>query len=311
MGARVRATTAHWSRCGDGVHRSMKTRFAFACALCLASNVALAEPRVNVQPKTAKPGDAVLITVTGANRLPKGTAGDKPLHFFRAKAGYQALFSVPIDAVARPIAIEIDNAHDKLIQVRSVDFPETDVIVEEEYANPPPAERRRIDEDNKAIVAAMAKHNDGGPQFTRAFSRPRGEITSRFGEWRTFNDGHRSQHLGMDVFAREGTKVKAINAGTVTLVRDTFLAGNVVVVAHGGGIASAYFHLSEINVDEGDVVQVGEVVGLAGQTGRTTGPHLHLGVRVHGGFVDPATFFRLRISPATPVAARRAQRRQR
>jgi murein DD-endopeptidase MepM/ murein hydrolase activator NlpD len=289
----------------------MKTRIALACALCLASNVALAETRVSVEPKTAKPGDAVLITVTGAKRAPKGSVDDKPLQFFRAKTGYQALFAVPIDAVERPIAVKIRDARDKLIQVRSVDFPETDVIVEEEYANPPAAERTRIDDDNKAIFAAMAKHNDDDPQFTGAFRRPRGEVTSRFGEWRTFNDGHRSQHLGLDVFAREGTKVKAVNAGTVTLVRDTFLAGNVVVVAHGAGIASAYFHLSEITVNEGDVLQPGDVVGLAGQTGRTTGPHLHVAMRVTGGFVDPATFFRLRIAPATPVNARRARARQR
>jgi murein DD-endopeptidase MepM/ murein hydrolase activator NlpD len=289
----------------------MKTRFALACVLCLASNVALAEPKVSVQPKTAKPGDAVLVVVTGAKRVPRGTAGGKPLQFFRARTGYQALFAVPIDAVARPIAIDIDDARRKLVQIRSVDFPDTDVIVEDEYANPPPAERDRIADDNKAMLAAMAKRNDDDPQFTRAFRRPRGEVTSRFGEWRTFNDGHRSQHLGMDVFAREGAKVRSVNAGMVTLIRDTFLAGNVVIVSHGAGIASVYFHLSEINVAEGDVVQAGDIVGLAGDTGRTTGPHLHLGIRVPGGFVDPATFFRLQISPATPINARRARARQR
>jgi murein DD-endopeptidase MepM/ murein hydrolase activator NlpD len=263
-----------------------------------------------VQPTTAKPGDAVLITVTGATRLPKGTAGDKPLHFFRAKTGYQALFAVPIDAAGDPIAIEVGNKK-RMIRLRTVDFPETDVIVEEEYANPPPAERDRIADDNKAIIAAMAKHNGGDPQFARAFRRPAGEVTSRFGEWRTFNDGHRSQHLGVDLFAREGSKVRAVNAGTVTLVRDTFLSGNVVIVAHGAGIATAYFHLSKINVEDGDIVQAGTVVGLAGQTGRTTGPHLHLAVRVPGGFVDPVTFFKLPISAATPVNARRARARQR
>jgi murein DD-endopeptidase MepM/ murein hydrolase activator NlpD len=287
----------------------MKTRLALACVLCLASNVALAE-KITVQPKTAKPGDPVLVTVTGAKRMPKGTAGDRPLQFFRARTGYQAVFAVPLDAQPQRIAIEVGNAR-KLVAVRAFEFPETDVIVEEEYANPPPAERRRIDDDNQAILAATSKLDDRDPLFTRAFRRPRGEVTSRYGEWRTFNDGHRSQHLGYDVFAREGTKVRAVNTGTVTLVRDTFLSGNVVVVAHGAGLASAYFHLSAIDVEEGDVVQAGEVVGRAGQTGRTTGPHLHLAIRVPGGLVDPATFFRLQIAPAPTAAARRAQKRQR
>ena len=120
----------------------MKTRLALVCVLCCAGGVAAAE-NVRVQPTTAKPGDAVLITVTGATRLPKGTAGDKPLHFFRAKTGYQALFAVPIDAAGDPIAIEVGNKK-RMIRLRTVDFPETDVIVEEEYANPPPAERDRI-----------------------------------------------------------------------------------------------------------------------------------------------------------------------
>jgi murein DD-endopeptidase MepM/ murein hydrolase activator NlpD len=286
----------------------MKTRLALVCVLGLASNVALADEVVRVQPATVKPGDAVLVTVTGVSHAPDGTADAKPLQFSRARNGYQALYAVPLDAEPQRIAIRVAGTK-RFVTVRAVEFPETDVVVEEEFANPPPRERARIDADNRAIIAAMT--HDGGPQFTSAFRRPRGEVTSRFGEWRTFNDGHRSQHLGMDVFAREGTRVRAINTGTVTLVRDTFLAGNVVVVAHGNGISSAYFHLAETEVDEGDVVQAGDVVGRAGQTGRTTGPHLHLAVHAPGGFVDPATFFKLRIAPAQPIAARRAIRRAR
>jgi murein DD-endopeptidase MepM/ murein hydrolase activator NlpD len=139
----------------------------------------------------------------------------------------------------------------------------------------------------------------------RPFRRPPGEVNSVSGEWRTFNDGHRSQHLGLDLFAREGSKVKALDAGTVVLVRDCFLAGNVVVVAHGGGIASAYYHLSKTSVAEGDAVAQGDEIGLAGHTGRTTGPHLHLSIHVPGGMVDPAAFFKLKITPAASKVSRR------
>jgi murein DD-endopeptidase MepM/ murein hydrolase activator NlpD len=275
--------------------------------LCGATTVAHAE-RITVQPKLVRPGDAVLVVVSGAAETPEGRAGDKPLHFFRARNGYQALFAVPLDETARAIAVHVDGTRQRVV-VRDIDFPESDVIVEDEYANPPAAERKQIDEDNRAILDAMK--SDGGPQFTHAFRRPRGEVTSTFGEWRTFNDGHTSQHLGTDYAAREGAKVRSINDGTVTLVRDTFLAGNVVVIAHGNGIATAYFHLSDSVVAEGDVVRAGAVIGRAGHTGRATGPHLHLAVHVPTGFVDPATFFRLPISPATPMSARRAIRRTR
>ena len=274
-------------------------------ALVLLAGVAAADPTLRVQPTAARPGDAVLVTVTGTDAVPHGSAGDAKLHFFRAKQGYQALFAIPLDAKADDISVEIDEVKKPArIAVGAVTFPETSIIVEDEFANPPAEERKQIDADNAAIVAALKK-GDGEPEFTRTFVRPRGAITSRFGEWRTFNDGHRSQHLGFDVRAREGAPVHAINAGTVTLVRDTFLAGRVVVIAHGGGIATAYFHLSEPSVSEGDAVTRGQEIGFAGKTGRTTGPHLHVGVRVPGGFVDPQRFFNLPIAAAPPATARR------
>jgi murein DD-endopeptidase MepM/ murein hydrolase activator NlpD len=242
----------------------------------------------------------VLVTVTGSGEMPRGTANGTPLQFFPARTGFQAVFAIPLDARPDPVTIEVDSVpQPQTVRIREVTFAETDVVVEDEYANPPKADRERIDRDNAAILAAAAKAK-GDPLFARPFRRPPGEVTSVFGVWRTFNDGHRSQHLGLDLFAREGSRVRAINAGTVVLVRDCFLAGNVVVVAHGGGLASAYYHLNKASVAEGDTVAQGDVIGLAGHTGRTTGPHLHLSMHVPGGMVDPAAFFKLKLAPATP-----------
>jgi murein DD-endopeptidase MepM/ murein hydrolase activator NlpD len=227
------------------------------------------------------------------------------LQFFPARAGYQAVFAVPLEAKPASISIEVDSVKQpQTVQVREVTFAETDVVVEDELANPSKEDRARIDQDNAAILAAAAKAK-GAPQFAKPFRRPSGEVTSLFGVWRTFNDGHRSQHLGLDLFARESSKVRTVNAGTVVLVRECFLAGNIVVVAHGGGIASAYYHLSKPAVAEGDTVAQGDVIGLAGHTGRTTGPHLHLSMHVPGGMVDPAAFFKLKLAPATPKVTAR------
>jgi murein DD-endopeptidase MepM/ murein hydrolase activator NlpD len=269
------------------------------------AGAAAAETKVTVSPATVRPGDPVLVTVTGSAAEPKGTANGATLRFFPARAGYQAVFAVPLDAKPDTLSVEIESAvRPATVKVIAVTFPETAVVVEDELANPARADRERIDADNAAILAAVAKANDDR-QLTHAFRRPPGEVTSVFGEWRRFNDGHRSQHLGLDLFAREGSKVKAINDGTVVLVRDCFLAGNVVVVVHGGGIASAYYHLSKVSVAAGDVVAQGGELGLAGHTGRTTGPHLHLSVRVPGGFVDPAGFFTLGLVPAVPKVSRK------
>jgi murein DD-endopeptidase MepM/ murein hydrolase activator NlpD len=279
-------------------------RFISLAVITLTSSLALAETKVTVEPKRARPGDAVLVTVSGATEAPKGDANGTKLQFFRARGDrYQAVFAVPIDAKDEAISVEIDSAKQPArVAVRTVTFPEAKIVVEEELANPPAAERTRIDEDNKAMLAAMAKADGMEAAFTAPLRRPAGKVTSMFGEWRTFNDGHRSQHLGMDVFAKEGARVNAASAGTVTLVRDTYLAGNVVVVAHGKGLATAYFHLSATSVAEGDVIRAGAEVGKAGKTGRATGPHLHISTRVPGGLVDPASVFRLKLAPAAKPA---------
>jgi murein DD-endopeptidase MepM/ murein hydrolase activator NlpD len=174
--------------------------------------------------------------------------------------------------------------------------------VPDEFASPSAGARKQIAADNRAIRKSFGKPTSA-PQFTGAFKQPvaGGKPTSPFGERRTFNGTTKSQHLGLDMTARTGAKVKAINDGTVVLVRSSFLPGVVVVVDHGAGIASAYFHLQRASVIEGDVVERGHEIGRAGQTGRATGPHMHLSVWVPGGFVDPATF--LQLSFRAPVLA--------
>jgi len=286
------------------VHPVMK-RFLAACGLMFGVSSAYAEPTLVVTPTSVHPGDAVVVSVIGTAALPHGKAGGVPLHFFAAKRGFQAVFATPLEINEDHILVEVTDGPAPLsVAVVAKRLPESSVVVEDELANPPKADRERIDLDNGAIGAAYAKA-DGAPQFVHPFRRPPGGVTSTFGEWRTFNDGHRSQHLGLDLGEPEGAKVLAINSGTVALVRTTVLAGNVVVVAHGGGITSMYFHLARSLVAEGDVVTQGTPLGLVGHTGRTTGPHLHLGVHVAGGMVDPATFLELPLAPATPPATAR------
>jgi murein DD-endopeptidase MepM/ murein hydrolase activator NlpD len=71
---------------------------------------------------------------------------------------------------------------------------------------------------------------------------------------------------------------------------------------HGAGIASAYFHVSDFAVKTGEMVEAGAVLGKVGVTGRTTGPHIHVGIWAAGGFVDPAVFFKLPIAaPVVPA----------
>jgi murein DD-endopeptidase MepM/ murein hydrolase activator NlpD len=87
--------------------------------------------------------------------------------------------------------------------------------------------------------------------------------------------------------------VKAIAAGRVRLVRDLYYSGHTVLVDHGAGLVSQYLHLETALVAEGEVVKRGQVIGRVGSTGRATGPHLHLGVRLFEQRVDPETLWGL------------------
>jgi murein DD-endopeptidase MepM/ murein hydrolase activator NlpD len=94
-------------------------------------------------------------------------------------------------------------------------------------------------------------------------------------------------HTGADYALAEGTPVLASADGTVVLAEDLFYAGNAVIVDHGDGLFTMYFHLSEPSVRSGESVRRGDRVGLVGSTGRATGPHLFFGVRRHGARIDP------------------------
>jgi murein DD-endopeptidase MepM/ murein hydrolase activator NlpD len=89
--------------------------------------------------------------------------------------------------------------------------------------------------------------------------------------------------------ATTGTPIRATNRGRVVLAKNLFFSGNTVILDHGLGIYSIYAHLSRIDAKRGTLVKNGAVVGLAGATGRVTGPHLHWGTRVQGARVDPFT----------------------
>lgn len=126
------------------------------------------------------------------------------------------------------------------------------------------------------------------PRWRGNFLRPiPGGVVGPFGRRSVINEQPRSRHSGVDLKGERGTPVRAINHGRVVLAEDHFFSGLSVVIDHGGGIQSMYFHLDRITVDKEQMVKKGEVIGLVGSTGRATGPHLHWGVRINGARVDP------------------------
>jgi murein DD-endopeptidase MepM/ murein hydrolase activator NlpD len=136
------------------------------------------------------------------------------------------------------------------------------------------------------------------PGFTSEFTWPvRGRLSTPFGVGRILNGEPRSSHDAVDIAVPVGTVVQAPAAGVVAYVaEDVPLSGRVVILDHGMGLTSTFLHLSEIRVSPGDRVERGGTIGLSGDTGRTTGPHLHWGLHLAGVALDAELLF-----PARPA----------
>lgn len=116
-------------------------------------------------------------------------------------------------------------------------------------------------------------------------------VTSPFGmRENPENPGSREFHPGIDFGLPLGTPVKAAADGVVVLAGEYGGYGRAVVIRHTEGLSTVYGHLSEVKVEEGKKVKQGEVIGLSGSTGRSTGPHLHFEVRKDGQPVDPLQY---------------------
>ncbi len=142
--------------------------------------------------------------------------------------------------------------------------------------------------DESRRIRRLFLESDKTPLWEGAWIRPvHGPVVSPFGRRSIINGTERSPHSGVDLKAAEGEPVKATNNGVAVLVEACFFSGLSVIIDHGGGIHSMYFHLSKALIDTGQIVKKGEIIGLSGSSGRVTGPHLHFGVRLDGARVNP------------------------
>src|SRR4030095_16309391 len=152
----------------------------------------------------------------------------------------------------------------------------------------PDAETLARIEEEQAVKKDAFERVTPSKLWSGAFARPvESVMTSEFGVRRRFNHKVRSVHQGMDMRADTGTPVAAMNNGAVIVAREMFYEGGFVVIDHGQGLLTLYMHLSEIKVKEGDHVGKRQIIALSGGTGRATAPHLHVGVRWQGIYIDP------------------------
>jgi murein DD-endopeptidase MepM/ murein hydrolase activator NlpD len=146
--------------------------------------------------------------------------------------------------------------------------------------------------EEKLVEAAYARRTDQA--WSRPFAPPlvSKSVSSSFGQPRTYlAGGPVAYHYGMDFPAPIGTPVKAVNDGTVVIASTVPVRGGLVVIDHGAGLVSMYFHQSKLLVRAGQQVSRGQVIGQVGTTGLSAGPHLHLEMRVRGEATLPTEYF--------------------
>lgn len=149
-----------------------------------------------------------------------------------------------------------------------------------------------VQDNELALMTSLTSAITLDRTWTEPFSIPAAAaMNSPYGTRRSYNGGPISAyHSGADFASAPGTPIYAAATGKVVLADTLNIRGNTIVIDHGWGIYTAYAHQSSFNVALGDIVTTGQIIGLAGSTGRVTGPHLHWEVWVNGVPVNPITW---------------------
>ena len=167
--------------------------------------------------------------------------------------------------------------------------------LEEKKVTPPEKVYERIKKENKWIGEARAINSDL-TFFKNKFIIPieNSIITGVYGSQRILNGKPKWPHYGLDFAAEEGTKIKAMLDGVVTLVySDLFYTGGTLIFDHGHGISTLYMHMEKILVKKGQKVKQGDIIGTVGATGRATGAHLDVRLNWFQTRLDPMTVLKI------------------
>lgn len=285
-----------------------RTVLAFTALALLAVPVLVpAETRFSVSWMPARPqlGDVAILEVKGPGEgaTVEGLVGGRPIEFFASAGAYAALvgFDLELAAGREPWRVDVREPGRQprvlrgTVQARHRDFPVQRLTLPAPMVDlDPETERRAVAE----VDALRTLYRTISPErlWRGPFVRPvaGNEPGSGFGSRRIINGQRRSPHGGSDYVASRGTPVVAVNDGRVALVGEHFFPGRLVVIDHGLGLYTVYFHLDEARVEIGEYVLRGQPLGTVGSTGRATGPHLHFGVQVGAARVDPDRFLALR-----------------
>ena len=178
------------------------------------------------------------------------------------------------------------------------EYENQELTLSNKMVSPPKKYLLRIKKETKQIKLTrknLIKNNK--TFYLSGFSFPvkNVRITSEFGLNRILNGQPKNFHNGIDFGGSTGDSVFAIADAKVLFVgKNFYFNGNFILLDHGQGLNSIYLHLSKILVKKNQIVKKGDLIGLMGSTGRSTGPHLHLGIQWFNKRIDPMNLFNLK-----------------
>lgn len=270
-------------------------------AVAIPASTTLVKPDLSLNPQTVKQGGTVMIQLSRPDVTAVGGAwGAEKIPFNRAGGYFYGIVGVSRCAKLGPAAIKLTvtgaggqtTTEAVTLTVAANSFPVQAI-------NLPPSKGDLL--ENALLAREAAELNALVAQYTPtrlwngAFRQPLvAPVSSGFGDRRSYNGGPVGAcgHEGVDFSAAGGTPIYADGRGRVVFAGLTEVRGNMVVVDHGLGVFSAYYHQSEMDVKVGQMVEPGDLIGKVGTTGLSTGTHLHWSFFVNGEYVDPLEWTR-------------------
>jgi len=277
-----------------------------AMILSALSYSAMAANPLSFIESSAVPGGIALVTLD-AQQFP--SSGEKPTINWNGRAvsaiangeQYTALVGIPLSTLAGNQTLNLTGSNGQkssaTFTVNAKTYEEQRLIIKNKRkVNPAPIDMERINKENKRLKEV--KTYKAQSMIADSFTWPlAGIMSSPFGLKRFYNDQARRPHGGIDIAAPEGTPILAPADGVVVETGDYFFNGNCVFIEHGLGLQTFYAHMSRIDVEPGDRISKGQIIGAVGQTGRVTGPHLHWSVGLNATWVNPLLLLDTDIPP--------------
>ncbi|PLX83112.1 MAG: M23 family peptidase [Desulfuromonas sp.] len=270
-------------------------RFALLLLLVLLSARAWGGT-LTLTPAVVPNGGAALLRWEGERPSLAVARFNGEIVFLRPTAlGSQALLGVDLEAAPGeyPLVVAIADSRGKTevrrlaLQVESAQLPEERLFLPPAQVSPRnPQVVERIARERQMLSDLFALQDT--PAIWEGFSLPVTDpLSSPFGLRRILNGKPRSPHSGVDFRSPRGTPVRAPSRGRTVLASDLFYTGRTVILDHGAGLFSLYGHLETVLCEPGQLLEGGQALGLVGSSGRSTGPHLHWGIKLRGNRIDP------------------------